>query len=136
MSSRTVAGVDRGRLKMPPSPLELVLLDMEPALAASLGMLLSSYPEFHLHNLTNLDYYGGVREPDIVLVTPQRASRLGEIRRRFPNTYILGRVPWDRDGYWNHPALDETLDKLASFDVVLATLLRIRRERTLKEASG
>jgi len=130
MSSRTVTGDDCGCLKMPQSQaLELVLVDLEPALAAPLEKLLSSYREFHVHNLDGLDQYKGPREPDVVLVTPQRPSRLAEVRRRFPGSFILARVPWDREGYWNHPALDETLDKLASFDTVLETLQRIRRDQ-------
>ena len=119
-----------------PQALELIVLDLEPALAAPLVKLLARYPEFHIHTSGNLENDSGSVEPDVVLVSPRRVDRLGEVRRRFPQAYILGRVPWDKDGYWNHPALNETLDELASFDTVVNTLLRIRQHHIARAASG
>ena len=111
------------------APLALALVDTEPAVGASLMRLLAQYQEFLVYAWSGDDVSELPMIPDIVLVTPQRPERLTELRRRCPHTYILARVPWDRDGYWNHPALDEPLDKLAPFETVLEALLRIRRER-------
>lgn len=111
------------------APLALALVDTEPAVGASLMRLLARHQEFLVYAWSGDEVSELPIVPDIVLVTPQRPERLTEIRRRCPESYILARVSWDRDGYWNHPALDEPLDKLAPFEAVLDALLRIRRER-------
>ena len=119
------------------TPCHLALVDVEPALRSSLTQLLSQEGEFLV--LPWQEIPALQRSPDILVVSPARPERLAQVRRRFPAAYILARVSWDRSAYWNDPNLDERLDELAPFPLILSTLRRIRDmrcERTTGNLSG
>ena len=111
--------------------LRIAVVGLEPALRYPILQLLGQQPDFAV---TCLDpSHGGKSQadsPDLLLAGPVSRSRLHELRENYPDSYILARVPWDREQYWNCPDLDERLDELASFEEVLATLRRIGAQRT------
>ncbi|MEW6277083.1 MAG: hypothetical protein AB1758_00570 [Candidatus Eremiobacterota bacterium] len=97
-------------------PIRVKLLNGDASVLSSLTRLLELESDVDL---------SGREKPEVVVVHLTHPNMAVEVRRNFPDSRILARVSVMQPELRNHPLVDLTVDAVAPYDVLLASIRRL-----------